>query len=57
MAFTVANLEQEIKKLSQKGIEIAFAGKSKSGPAFAYFDTREQNGNVMIRLIQRTLKN
>ena len=50
--FTVANLEEEIGKLTQRGVRIAFSGKPKTGPAFAYFDTRESSGNIMVRLIQ-----
>lgn len=53
MAFTVGNLEDETAKLAGKGVQAILSGKPASGNAFAYFDTREFGGNVMIRLIQR----
>jgi len=52
IAFKVDDLESEIAKLSRAGVKVAFAGQPEEGPAFAYFDTRENSGNVMVRLIQ-----
>jgi catechol 2,3-dioxygenase-like lactoylglutathione lyase family enzyme len=52
IAFTVNNLEEETAALVSKGIPLVLAGKPKVGPAFAYFDTRENSGNIMVRLIQ-----
>lgn len=55
IAFTVADLGQEIGKLTQRGVRIAFSGTPKTGPAFAYFDTRDSSGNIMVKLIQAEL--
>ena len=53
IAFTVADLEKEAATMVYRGIPVVLSGKPKNGPAFAYFDTRKNSGNVMIRLIQR----
>jgi catechol 2,3-dioxygenase-like lactoylglutathione lyase family enzyme len=53
LAFTVANLEEETAALKKRGVNVFLSGKPETGPAFAYFDTREHSGNIMIRLIQR----
>lgn len=53
IAFTVKNLEEETTSLINKGISVVLSGKPKTGPAFAYFDTRENSGNILIKLIQR----
>jgi catechol 2,3-dioxygenase-like lactoylglutathione lyase family enzyme len=53
LAFSVVNLEEESVALVNKGIPLVLSGKPENGPAFAYFDTRENSGNIMIRLIQR----
>ena len=53
IAFTVADLEAEIAKLTQRGLQVAFGGKPEDGPAFAYLDTRAMNGNIMVKLMQR----
>lgn len=53
IAFKVNDLEAEMAKLAARNIEIALSGKPSEGPAFAYFDTREGSGNIMIRLIQK----
>jgi hypothetical protein len=50
--FTVANLEEEVGKLTQRRAPVSYSGKPRSGPAFAYFDTREYGGNIMVKLIQ-----
>ncbi len=50
--FAVSNLEEEIGKLTRRGVQVAFSGKPKTGPAFAYFDTRESGGNLLVRLVQ-----
>lgn len=52
LAFTVDDLEDEIAKLEKRGVEVAFGGSPPDGNAFAYFDTKEFGGNVMVRLIQ-----
>jgi len=53
LAFTVANLEEETAALIKRGVNVILSGKPETGPAFAYFDTRKNSGNIMIRLIQR----
>jgi hypothetical protein len=53
IAFTVEDLEKEAATLIYRGIPAVLSGKPKNGPAFAYFDTRKNSGNIMIRLIQR----
>ena len=52
IAFTVEDLESEIAKLARAGVKVAFAGQPEAEAAFAYFDTRQNSGNIMIRLIQ-----
>jgi catechol 2,3-dioxygenase-like lactoylglutathione lyase family enzyme len=53
MAFTVADLEKEADAMIYRGMPIVLSGKPRNGPAFACFDSREGNGNILIRLIQR----
>ncbi|MHA2397457.1 MAG: hypothetical protein ACXADU_01040 [Promethearchaeota archaeon] len=53
LVFIVNDLENETESLVNRGVSLAFIGKPKDGPAFAYFDTRENSGNIMIKLIQR----
>lgn len=52
IAFTVENLEEEIGKLTRRGVGVAFSGKPETGPAIAYFDTRESSGGIMVKLLQ-----
>jgi len=52
LSFTVDNLAEETADLVRRGIPVTLGGKPKDGPEFAYFDTRESSGNIMIRLIQ-----
>ena len=53
IAFTVADLEKEAEALIYRGMPVVLSGKPKNGPAFACFDTRENSGNILVRLIQR----
>lgn len=53
IAFTVADLEKEAAAMIYRGMPVILGGKPKNGPAFAYFDTRKNSGNIMIKLIQR----
>jgi len=53
ITFTVDDLEKEKAGLLQKGVPLIFSGKPRSGSAFACFDTREDGGDVMIKLLQR----
>jgi catechol 2,3-dioxygenase-like lactoylglutathione lyase family enzyme len=51
LTFTVDDLERETDKLVKKGVSVIFSGKPRTGRAFAYFDTREDGGDVMIKLM------
>jgi len=53
MTFTVADLEKEAATMKYRGIPVVLSGKSEKSPAFACFDTRENGGNIVIKLIQR----
>jgi len=53
MIFMVGNLEEEIKKLDEKEVPVILAGEPGNGPPFAYFDTREPSGNIVVRLVQQ----
>jgi len=53
IAFTVADLKKEAEEMIYRGMPVVLSGKPRNGPAFACFDTRENSGNIMIRLIQR----
>ncbi|MHA2088342.1 MAG: VOC family protein, partial [Promethearchaeota archaeon] len=50
IAFTVNNLEEETAILVDRSIPLIFGGKPNTGPAFANFDTRENGGNIIVRL-------
>lgn len=52
IAFAVDNLEEETAKLVKKGVRVALSGEPQTGSAFAYFDTRDAGGNIMVKLIQ-----
>lgn len=53
LTFTVDDLDRETARLVTKGVPVIFNGKPRTGSAFAYFDTREDGGDVMIKLMQR----
>lgn len=53
LTFTVDDLDRETARLVEKGVPVIFSGKPRTGSAFACFDTREDGGDVMIKLIQR----
>lgn len=52
ITFTVADLEAETAKLVEKGVKVIFRGRLQTGGAFAYFDTREGGGDIMIKLVE-----
>ena len=52
LTFAVDDLEKETDKLVGKGISVALSGKPQTGGAFAYFDTRRDGGDTMIKLMQ-----
>ncbi len=53
LTFTVDDLDKETARLVEKGVPVIFSGKPRNGSAFACFDTREDGGDVMIKLMQR----
>lgn len=53
LTFTVDDLDRETARLVEKGVAVIFSGQPRNGGAFACFDTREDGGDVMIKLIQR----
>jgi len=53
LTFTVDDLDRETARLVEKGVPVIFSGKPRTGSAFACFDTREDGGDVMIKLMQR----
>jgi catechol 2,3-dioxygenase-like lactoylglutathione lyase family enzyme len=53
ITFTVDDLEKETAMLVDKGVSVIFSGKPQNGGTFACFDTREDGGDVMIKLVQR----
>ena len=52
MTFSVDDLDKEAAQLVEKGVSIVLGGTPQSDRAFAYFDTREDGGDIMIKLIQ-----
>jgi len=52
LTFTVDDLDRETARLVEKGVPVIFSGKPQTGSAFACFDTREDGGDVMIKLMQ-----
>ena len=53
LTFSVNDLEKETAKLVQKGVSVLLSGKPKKGSDFAFFDTRKDGGDVLIKLVQR----
>jgi len=53
LTFKVDDLDRETAKLVAKGVPVIFSGRPRKGNAFAYFDTRKNGGDAMIKLIQR----
>ena len=52
LTFTVEDLDKETAKLVEQGVPVILSGKPQTGSAFAYFDTRKDGGDIMIKLIQ-----
>lgn len=52
LIFTVKDLDKEVAKLDDRGVPVIFSGRPKTGGAFAYFDTRPDGGDIMIKLEQ-----
>jgi catechol 2,3-dioxygenase-like lactoylglutathione lyase family enzyme len=53
LTFSVEDLDRETVKLTDKGVPVIFSGKPRAGNTFAYFDTRKEGGDAMIKLVQR----
>ncbi len=53
LTFSVSDLEKETASLVGKGVSVAMSGEPRNGRAFAYFDTRKDGGDVMMKLVQR----
>lgn len=53
LTFSVADLEKETARLVKKGVNVIFSGTPAKGKPFAFFDTREEGGDVLIKLVQR----
>jgi len=53
LTFVVEDLERETAKLAGKGVPVIFSGQPRTGSAFAFFDTRKEGGDAMIKLVQR----
>ena len=51
-SFTVTDLEKETAKLVEKGIPVILSGIPENGQAFACFDTRENGGDIVTKLVQ-----
>ena len=52
LIFTTKHLEEDIERLDARGVPMIFGGKLPSGGSFAYFDTRPDGGDIMIKLEQ-----
>ena len=52
ITFTVDDLEKETKIMVEKGVSVIFSGKPENGSPFACFDTRQDGGDVIIKLVQ-----
>jgi catechol 2,3-dioxygenase-like lactoylglutathione lyase family enzyme len=52
ITFTVDDLEKETKIMVEKGVSMIFSGKPENGSPFACFDTRQDGGDVIIKLVQ-----
>jgi len=52
LTFTVNDLEKETAALVEKGVPVILSGNPENGGAFAYFDTRKDGGDIMIKLIR-----
>jgi methylmalonyl-CoA/ethylmalonyl-CoA epimerase len=52
LTFKVKDIAPEVAKLAEKGVAVIFSGISQTGKAFTYLDTRENGGDIMIKLVQ-----
>jgi catechol 2,3-dioxygenase-like lactoylglutathione lyase family enzyme len=52
IGFLVNDLDMEAAKLVGKGLPVVLSGKPSEGHAFAFFDTRPEGGNIMLKLMQ-----
>lgn len=52
LIFTTEHLDEDIARLDARGVPVILGGKPASGGSFAYFDTRPDGGDIMIKLEQ-----
>jgi len=52
LIFATEHLDDDIARLDARGVPMIFGGKLPSGGSFAYFDTRPDGGDIMIKLEQ-----
>jgi len=52
IVFAVEDLDKEVAELAKKGASVIFSGKPQNGNAFAYIDTRQGGGKIMVKLMQ-----
>ncbi len=52
LTFAVTDLKREISRLTARGVPVVFSGRPQKGRPFAFFDTRKDGGDVMLKLIQ-----
>ena len=52
LTFGVADLDKETARLVDKGVKVIFSGTPQTGGRFAYFDTRDDGGDTLIKLVQ-----
>ena len=53
VGYTVDDLEVETARMVEKGIPVIVSGQRRNGGGYAYFDLRENGGNLIIELIKR----
>lgn len=53
LTFSVVDLQKETARLVKKGLNVIFSGTPAKGKPFAFFDTREEGGDVLIKLMQQ----
>jgi len=52
LIFATTHLEEDIKRLDDRGVPMIFGGTLPAGGSFAYFDTRPDGGDIMIKLTE-----
>jgi|TARA_B100000315_G_scaffold89674_1_gene82445 catechol 2,3-dioxygenase-like lactoylglutathione lyase family enzyme len=52
LIFSVTDLQTEVAKMDDRGVDVIFSGKPQTGDPFAYLDTRLDGGDIMIKLVE-----